>query len=291
MRSRTTSKKGLAQWLGYSSMAAALFAIGSKADAQVVYTDLDPDVVLLNNHLNIDLDNDGIVDMKIDHADVVFTSHTYWSHFLNASIRLYNGSVVGSTGGWVNYAFHLGVGAPVAPSGTNFQEANYTEVALYRHTSSEGGTWFGDWSGDDGYVGFRFVAGDNELRYGWLHLAVHGAADSVKVFEYGYESLPNVGINVGETGLGAGLSNPKANIMNIEISPNPANDHALIQFPYTGQGKMEFSVIDATGQILQTNKLGNADNYTLNLAGFAPGVYIVRLQDEKKVAYRKFIKR
>ncbi len=288
------SKRALSQWLGYSSMATTLLAIAPKADAQVVYTDLDPDVVLDHSQLNIDLDDDGVVDLKLKHSGFAFPSYPYFGTSTNASVKVPNGAVLGVHPlGPLVYASVLSIGAPISPDATNFYDApNPEDIVLARHINSQ--TWgertYGDWFGANGYLGFRFTAGDNELHYGWVQLAVDSAVDSVIVLAYGYERLANVGINAGDMDISTGIAIGQANSFTMEISPDPANDRALIHFPNSGSGKMELCVLDAMGQMLLTEKMGNTDTFSMNVADLAPGVYFVRLQDGKKVAFRKLVK-
>jgi hypothetical protein len=49
-------------------------------------------------------------------------------------------------------------------------------------------------------------------------------------------------------------------------------------------------LLTSTGQTLFTDEVGDADNYTLSLADYAPGVYFVRLGDGKRAAFRKLAK-
>src|SRR5690606_32298226 len=51
-------------------------------------------------------------------------------------------------------------------------------------------------SGEEGYAGFRFVAGDGELHYGWIRLA-NGPVTVTTVYEYAYEAAPETPIVAG----------------------------------------------------------------------------------------------
>src|SRR5437870_112855 len=62
-KSKTLSEK----LKSYSLFATAILAPGAATDAQVIYTDVDPDLYyqLFNGHYELDLNNDGVNDFTI----------------------------------------------------------------------------------------------------------------------------------------------------------------------------------------------------------------------------------
>ncbi|MGV9013558.1 MAG: T9SS type A sorting domain-containing protein [Flavobacteriales bacterium] len=279
MKPRTTPATALGQWLGYSSMATALLAVHGKADAQVLYTDLDPDAVISNGSMEFDLDGDGVIDVRLGH---VMGTHRY------ATFRPPNGAVIGQEFNSLIYVSQLASGAPIAPANQNFHFLDLTIAELAANVDL-GGSPSGQFPGQTGFVGFRFTGGDNALHYAWIQLSIPLDVHNLTVMDYGYETVPNMAIFAGDMG-NAGLGAGNARVFNIEVTPNPIHDNALITFPNTGTGHMQMSLMNGLGETLLTVPLGNTESYRLNLTGIPSGVYFVRLQNDTKVAFQKVLK-
>ena len=82
--------------LSYSAAAGALFALGQEADAQVIYTDVDPDSTVIAPEVQsqaifeIDMNNDGTTDVTIVHGNGDWYYSTGVSNWM--SVRALNGS-------------------------------------------------------------------------------------------------------------------------------------------------------------------------------------------------------
>jgi hypothetical protein len=68
------------------------------------------------------------------------------------------------------------------------------------------------------------------------------------------------------------------------VFPNPAQD--VIRFSSAIKNNFEVEVINATGEIMLSGK----SQHQLNVSWLAPGIYLIKIQDEKQVAVKKFIK-
>jgi len=271
-------------------MATAFLAIVPKADAQVVSNDLDPDVVLINDDLDIDFDNDGVVDLNIEHSHSASSGSSFSFSEGLALVTIPTGQLLGSTvNSWI-YPTVLASGAPIAPGDPNFQSGNSVATLAGLSNFSGSTSNYGNWNGQSGFLGCRFTAGDGQVHYGWVQLSVADGLTNVTIMAYGYESTPETAINAGDVGMTTGIAAANARTFNMDVTPNPTSDNAVISFPNTGSGNMRMSLLNGIGETLLNEQLGNADSYTLDLAGYAPGIYFVRLQDEKKVAFRKVVK-
>jgi len=70
-----------------------------------------------------------------------------------------------------------------------------------------------------------------------------------------------------------------------DIFPNPANDKLTINFPT----KSDLEIINIRGQVVKSMKIN--DNYeSINISDLSGGVYIIKVQSDKGVVVRKFIK-
>lgn len=76
------------------------------------------------------------------------------------------------------------------------------------------------------------------------------------------------------------------------IYPNPANEFINIDISLTNPETTNLQVMDINGKLLFTTDLGSISsiNQQIDITGFAPGMYFVRLVHNGKVSGRKFIK-
>ena len=157
--------------LSYSAAAGAVFAIGQDAEAQVAYTDVDPDVTLQateadsRDTLNIDFNNDEVVDVTIIHGNGDWYSY---STYFWRSVRALNGS-----------------GAEIALE---------TLYATYTYGPWADGT-------ADKYLGVRFSLDEGStFHYGWVRLDVAVDQVQVTVKDYAYEQTAGTTIKAGDIG-------------------------------------------------------------------------------------------
>ena len=67
-------KEQLFKLSNYSLFSSAFLLIGNTANAQIIYTDVDPDETAFTDEVQIDMDNDGDVDFKLIFIAETFTS-------------------------------------------------------------------------------------------------------------------------------------------------------------------------------------------------------------------------
>ena len=112
-----------------------------------------------------------------------------------------------------------GTGMMRYPGVTTGSAGNLAPGTLVSATGSYGsgavvvGAAAGNWKlNSANYFGFRFVAADGQTHYGWgrfnIGAAINGADRTIT--ELAWESIPGVGISVGDTGAGSGPYDPCA---------------------------------------------------------------------------------
>ena len=133
---KSTQKKLLA----YAMASAAISGITDYVDAQVVHTDLDPDIVLTNGSYNIDFNLDASTDVTVRHNGNISTlssyGYTYKYGFFSITMdkpvsnsfagTFNSGNSIGYPG-MLNSAFSLGSG--------NAWEANSGSVIIDRKST------------------------------------------------------------------------------------------------------------------------------------------------------------
>ena len=69
---------------------------------------------------------------------------------------------------------------------------------------------------------------------------------------------------------------------NVALFPNPTNGNVTIQ----AQGMSRITVVSVLGQVVYDTEL-NADEFTLNMAQFNAGMYMVRIYNENGVTVKR----
>jgi len=73
-------------------------------------------------------------------------------------------------------------------------------------------------------------------------------------------------------------------VNNFIISPVPANDYVMIQ-SLADLLPAGYMMINMTGQVVMTGEL-NSESSTLNISGLNPGIYFMRIGEEKRHSYK-----
>ncbi len=184
MQQSTKSKLGT-----YSLVASTAMACAFEANADIIYTDIDPDSVYTNDGDLYVLDVDGGFQIDIG--------------FRLKHLASYQGvAVYGSYGVMTDY-FKTGgaldwfmmasndYGDMICPNG-NFEEGGWMG---WSYPSSTG--FVGNFAGQgDQYVGFKFYQ-NNGVHYGWIRVNVADHYDSLTVKDYAYQEIGDSCIRAG----------------------------------------------------------------------------------------------
>lgn len=83
------------------------------------------------------------------------------------------------------------------------------------------------------------------------------------------------------------IRNPNPQI-EFSVSPNPSNGEYLIQLDDVGTSSLE--VIDVNGSLILSKNI-SSQSFSLDIVDASPGLYILKLQNEKGIGYRRLIKK
>ena len=216
---------------GYAASAGALLAIGSVAKGQVVYSGLQNlELSMPGDTVEIDLDGDmvtdfafymygtsylfsnssiyyryrfgygGMVNPKTDSYKnswmIRTTVSTYYSTsastYYSTVLPLVNGldagvSVNNSQTMWSNYSYLSWPGAMGVGSIITYYGVYYSGIY---------GWGYGDFPGDEKYIGVRFYIGTDQ-HYGWIRASMGTELDPMTIIDWAYESTPGDGIVTG----------------------------------------------------------------------------------------------
>jgi hypothetical protein len=271
----------------YSTVAAGVIAAGSSVNAQIVYTDIDPDVMLSDSSFYIDLDNNDTADFAIVHINYSYGSTSFLNLVGLQALR--NNEVLGDTIVSATYSYVsflpavLNADDDIDASKEVWYNSYYGMMyynGVYGSFNFTGGNWG---NASDKYLGLRFKI-DNKWHYGWARVDITANGSAFIVKDYAYESYPEKHILAGK-----------------QVSVIPPEDNKMIQvfsanqklFIHTNGAQIEGNVAhiyNTVGQKMKDVKLDVGKNI-ISINDLSKGIYIVNLAVNGQTVSRKFIKR
>lgn len=275
----------------YSAVAGAVLATAAGADAQVVYTDVDPDVTVTgtgNNYL-LDLNNDGTDDYDLA---VVMQSGTYAGGLVNYTIDLVgvnplnSNSVMGTTGSIANYAAALDLNDMIDDAG-NFLTGGSVGLGLAGYGVVTGvystNLNIGNFANvTDKYLGLKLIAG-GMTYYGWARVDVDPSGTAFTVKDYAYNSDADQGIPAGALATGIG----EASLQGVNIAQ--VMDKVVVNIEQTA-GTGQVVIMNMAGEEVKTQALSQG-THVLDTEDLAAGVYVVSAQFENGTLNQKVMVR
>jgi len=300
MKKNQLQKKDLlsAKLLSYSAAAGALVAIGSEAEAQIVYTDVDPDSLLVAPAVDssaifeIDMNNDGITDVTI----VAGNGDWYYNTEVSSVFHWYSIRALNGTGASVatqytylsawEKTFYLArrfdADESIGPD-EDFATSSWS-IQLGMVGTESGSTYnSGLWQDGetDKYLGIRFSLDSVTYHYGWVRLDV--AADHLQaiVKDYAYESRADMAI-------------PAGAIRQVSVKDDLANELGVKVFAHERSiivselkvDKAQAEVYNVTGQLLRSIQV---ESGRTEIPMDNKGLYIVRIDVEGEIVSSKVI--
>ncbi len=275
--------------------------LSASANAQIVYTDINPDTSIIRTRLpqrghvstehNMDVNNDGILDLKF-----ILTSSIITGFFPgqptsitgSVSATPLNGSAIlsGSSG----YPAKMNLNDSI---NANVNWSALTSQVMISKTTSSTTTTIGNWNTTtDGFLGLRVIAG-SQTHYCWIRLSVEaytsGANAAILVSkDFAYNSIPNQPILAGETGsVTTGISE-NSFASSINLFPNPTKNHLTIDLGSNNK-KIEVTIADITGKVIYTTVTTDTNMVEVNTNDFSEGIYVVQIQAADFIGTKKLV--
>jgi hypothetical protein len=267
----------------YSSAAGAVVAAAGVTNAQVVYTDIDPDFSHPggNVQIGIDLDNDATFEFALSAVDTTTATPNTIKTLSVVPVDAALSAIGGETPSAYNYALALDLGNMVDASVNWIAAANtmsYQVDGAYPYTEN--------WNGvSDKYLALRFTIG-TATHYGWARLNAGG--DEFTVKDYAYDATPDAGIPAGESGSGP-VGVEEANIESMVHFVNQPNNSVKVVI----NGELtngEITVVSTSGAIISTQQVN--DNVAfVDMNGLASGIYMINVNSvEGSITKKMFVK-
>ena len=271
-------------------------------NAQVVYTDMNPDILLncsgnnvCSEEYSLDLNDDGISDFilatnKLSNscgrctANGILVIGPVYSAEISATAQSWIADTVGgyalntlidSSLGWTNDSHIL---AKASRDCVPCVRGNYFVDVPPR----------GPWSNIFGkYLALKTQVG-TDFYYGWIKLGVgiNISFVTITIMEYAYNSLPNQPILAGQTMTTGIIENSLAS--SIDLFPNPADDHLAIDLGENSR-EVQITITDITGKIIYNTIASDAQKVEVNTKDFAEGIYLVQIQAGGLMGTKKLI--
>jgi len=253
--------------------------ISYHATAQIVYTDVDPDITIddFQQGYPVDFNNDGVTDFHI----VLLSNTGVWVMQLILDTSTANTFVVldGDEAAVLNQDNNIG------PSSDLYLLDSGWGDLMYGYWNSSGE--YGNWTGvqEDKYLGIKFEIG-NQFHYGWVQLntTIHSHSNmEFTVKSFAYETTPNTSILAGDTGTTGVNANE---IASISVYPNPTKDWIHFDSPTPLK---QVLVFDSTGKLVKNINVDfTAKN--LDLSEISKGIYTVKFISDNRSSVKKIIK-
>lgn len=263
----------------YSAMAVGLLAADA-VQAQIVYTDVDPDMVVHGNFeaadwhdasawssFQIDLDDDGNTDYTlrvlsgIQHGVGNFDpagDNQYVNNPANPfATPLEKGAEIGA-------ASQEWKGLMVYPNGYNYLGT----ITTFGKTVAQGG---GGFTGKtDKYLGLKFKIG-SQFHYGWARFDAREDSRQYTLKDYAFENTPEKSILAGDGQVFSAISK----LSSIDLKINTSGNKISIDLINLANAAGTVKVFNIAGQEVLSAKIDNQNNeFNLNSVS---GIYLVKV--------------
>lgn len=267
----------------YGLLATGVLAVGNIANAQIIYTDVNPDNIISGDSASymLDLNNDGVKDYRI--ITIVNTSSSSGSSYQVKAAGVYplNQNEILTDSSTYIKALNKNeqIGANQLTWNGSSSTSSYPLLLNGRIIGSSSGSTTsyqaGLWNGvKDKYMAVKFdISGS--MHYGWVRMDVSSGGDTVVVKGFAYNAQANMPLTAGENGVGFGNSPILIDNINVSASNSTVTINAVgikenanvyifdvqgkqVHTSQIGEGKSEITLDVATGIYFVNIKLGDA---------------------------------
>ena len=277
----------------FSAVAGAVIA-GTNVNAQIVYQDINPDVIvnLANPNYALDFNNDASPDVTFQIAQINGSTTysgipiTYQGTYGAAAaptgglqnVIVQTGSASSSTGSYIG-ALNTGDAIDNAASFTSYGllagDVTITIPLLGQTLNYPIGEWLGV---TDKFLGVKFTAGAN-THYGWVRMDVSAGADTITIKYYAFNATPDGAINAGQM---VGLEGVT---LEEKVSVRSMLDEAMINVTPDLIGST-LSLVSISGQVVSKLSIEDVDT-VLSYSGLDTGIYTISVQSTDGTVNKK----
>ncbi len=288
----------------FSAFIVTAMMFSAIANAQIVYTNVNPDTTVNTNNgvYHLDINNDGIIDFNITYTTTVLPlCGTLTNTQTNIDIRItpLGANKVGNDSTYTTYPSALPLNSNIDSSffiwknnANQILTEKYWQCRAIQHFPPPphyfwgGPLYLGSWNGAvDEYIPLQLDV-SSQKYYGWVRLNVATDAVSFTVKDYAYNSIPDQPILAGQT-VATGI-NENSFASSINLFPNPADNYLTIALGSNNK-KVEVTITDITGKVIYTTIATDTQKVEVDTEDFAEGVYVVRIQSAGFTGTKKLV--
>lgn len=292
MKNKNSTRKE--KLVRYSALTGVL-ATAATANAQYVYTDVNPDqTIATGSQYLLDMNNDLNTEFTIGAVAMVGSVSGFSYSGLGVGLQT-AGTAEGALGtaassAPVNYATALNFGNMIDNTGTFMSapaSSSNAVLVLAAQGTISGAIPFslGSWLGvNDMYLGLKFMIGAN-THYGWARLDVAGDASSFTIKDYAYNSLDTAAIPAGAMFNGVD-ENQVAQLVDLTVM----NHQLTINVMGNELTNGSVTIHNIAGEYVINESL-NASTKQISTQGLASGIYVVTVRfSEGQMTEKLFIR-
>ncbi len=256
----------------YTVAAGSVAAFVGTADAQIVYTDINPDVVLSGNNASYSLNMDNNNTTEMTFASYVSTDSVgnpiAYAMLLNLNTPSTNATLGALYQTTVPFPYALANGAPIIAANPNWMpQTNGTQYLAAVIYSTPYCYFLGQ---NDRYLGVRFNI-NNQLHYGWVRLSCNAGASVLTIKDYAYNTQVGSPINAGD--MVNSIQPLSQNISRIYSS----NNQLIINRDETNP--VTVTIVNLQGETVLAEQT-TEQTYTHDMSNLAAGIYLVAVTGE-----------
>jgi hypothetical protein len=254
----------------YSAMALC-FAGAGVANAQIVYTDVNPDITVTTvpDSCIIDFNNDATPDYIIKRFD--------WSgNPANSAVIMppaVNNGIMATMGATVPYVSALAAGAAIDGTVTTWITNDGVDPQLMKFglASTYSGTTYGHFNdGADHFIGCEFMIGA-DVHYGWVRVSCASGGASGTIKDYAYNTAVGGAITAGQM---AGIDD----VVAVESNIYSFNKNVHFNFSSSIQG--EINVYNSLGELILNDNI-EGQKTVIDMSAQASGIYMIKVASNK----------
>lgn len=269
----------------YAAFAGSIICLMNKADAEVIYTDIDPDVVLDTdgNYFAIDIDNNGTPDFQFLKSTFTIYDFTLgniyyynlWAGPMNTANAFAGFSHYYPYPGLLDFfpyalSLNANIGSGLSWQTTDYQLIAFVENIVGYEVHCFNCSWNGNSSQDviDHYLGISFVDEDSLRHYGWIRCDVINNGLKLILKDFAYETEPEYLILAGSK-----TTFQEIKPGNIKGEIYTSGNTVYISVPLRPTMEFSINIYNLTGQIIYSTQ---SENPFIEIHLDVPhGIYVV----------------
>jgi hypothetical protein len=268
----------------YLALTAGFVAISPLADAQIIYTDVNPDSVLTGTEsLLLDINNDGVFDYKITQGYLKIDTVNYFANWFSAlnDNQVFSAGVTSMGSSWHYVPMPLNFWDDMKPVGYN---RVWKKGGRLSFSGNNPWMYSSLWRGlKDKYAGLKFKI-NGEYYFGWARMDVDSSSKSLTLKDYAYYDEAEKPIRAGSVKVSLPDDNPMKNIRVYSTA-----GVIKIETPVNENINGTIILSDINGMELKSVIVKNLKNIELNAQELPGGLYIVNIRSEKGILNKKVL--